>query len=39
MRAGIAAMAGLYFTAVVILVAMREKTRRAVLANAREVHG
>ncbi len=38
MRAGIVAMAGLYFTAVVILLAMREPTRRAVLANSREVH-
>jgi hypothetical protein len=31
-------MAGLYFTAVVILVAMRRPTLRAVLANAVEVH-
>jgi MFS family permease len=38
MRAGIVAMAGLYFTAVLILLAMRATTRRAVLANAREVH-
>src|SRR4051812_23053573 len=38
MRAGIVAMAGLYFVAVVILLAMRGTTRRAVLANAREVH-
>lgn len=38
MRAGIVAMAGLYFTAVLILLAMRGTTRRAVLANAREVH-
>ena len=38
MRAGIVAMAGLYFTAVLILLAMRAPTRRAVLANAQEVH-
>jgi MFS family permease len=38
MRAGIVAMAGLYFTAVIILLAMRAATRRAVLANARELH-
>jgi MFS family permease len=38
MRAGIVAMAGLYFTAVIILIAMRGTTRRAILANAREVH-
>jgi MFS family permease len=38
MRAGIVTMAGLYFTAVVILVAMRRPTLRAVLANAVEVH-
>jgi nitrate/nitrite transporter NarK len=38
MRAGIVAMAGLYFTAVIILLAMRGPIRRAVLANAREVH-
>ena len=38
MRAGIVAMAGLYFVAVLILLAMRKPTRRAVLANAREVH-
>jgi nitrate/nitrite transporter NarK len=37
MRAGIVAMAGLYFVAVVILLAMRDPTRRAVLANAAEV--
>jgi MFS family permease len=37
MRAGIVAMAGLYFTAVIILLAMREPTRRAVIANSREV--
>jgi nitrate/nitrite transporter NarK len=37
MRAGIVAMAGLYFVAVVILLAMRDPTRRAVLANAGEV--
>jgi MFS family permease len=37
MRAGIVAMAGLYFLAVLILLAMREPTRRAVLANA-EAH-
>ena len=36
MRAGIVAMAGLYFVAVVILLAMQASTRRAVLANARE---
>ena len=34
MGAGIAAMAALYFVAVVILLVMREPTRRAVLANA-----
>jgi MFS family permease len=39
MRAGIVAMAGLYFIAVVILIAMRAPTYRAVLANAQEVHG
>ena len=39
MRAGIVAMAGLYFIAVLILLAMREPTRRAVLANAHEIHG
>jgi MFS family permease len=39
MRAGIVAMAGLYFTAVLILLAMRRPTHRAVLANAQEVHG
>lgn len=38
MRAGIVAMAGLYFIAVIILLAMQGPTRRAVLANAREVH-
>ncbi|HKP34843.1 MAG TPA: MFS transporter [Sphingomicrobium sp.] len=38
MRAGIVAMAGLYFVAVVILLAMRAPTRRAVIANSREVH-
>ena len=38
MRAGIVAMAGLYFVAVVILLAMQASTRRAVLANAQEVH-
>jgi MFS family permease len=38
MRAGLVAMAVLYFTAVIILLAMRGPTRRAVLANAREVH-
>jgi MFS family permease len=38
MRAGIVGMAGLYFVAVVILLAMRATTRRAVLANAHEVH-
>jgi MFS family permease len=38
MRAGIVAMAGLYFVAVVILLAMRAPTRRAVLANAQVVH-
>jgi MFS family permease len=38
MRAGIVAMAGLYFVAVVILLAMRAPTRRAVLANAQEAH-
>jgi MFS family permease len=38
MRAGIVAMAALYFVAVIILLAMRAPTRRAVLANAREVH-
>jgi len=37
MRAGIVAMAGLYFVAVIILLAMREPTRRAVLANSQEV--
>ncbi|MFL6732387.1 MAG: MFS transporter [Sphingomicrobium sp.] len=37
MRAGIVAMAGLYFVAVIILIAMREPTRRAVLANSHEV--
>ncbi len=37
MRAGIVAMAGLYFTAVIILLAMREPTRRAVIANSHEV--
>lgn len=37
MRAGIVAMAGLYFTAVIILLAMRAKTHRAVLANAHEL--
>ena len=38
MRAGLVAMAGLYFAAVVILLVMRAPTLRAVLANAREVH-
>jgi len=38
MRAGIVAMAGLYFTAVLILLAMQRSTRRAVLANAHEAH-
>ena len=38
MRAGIVAMAGLYFVAVIILMAMQSPTRRAVLANAHEVH-
>jgi MFS family permease len=38
MRSGIVAMAGLYFTAVIILIAMRATTRRAILANVREVH-
>jgi MFS family permease len=38
MRAGIVAMAGLYFTAVIILIAMRASANRAVLANAHEVH-
>jgi MFS-type transporter involved in bile tolerance (Atg22 family) len=37
MRAGIVAMAGLYFTAVIVLIAMQATTRRAVLANAREI--
>jgi MFS family permease len=37
MRAGIVAMAALYFTAVVVLLAMRAPTRRAVLANAHEI--
>ena len=37
MRAGIVAMAGLYFVAVIILLAMREPTRRAVLANSHEI--
>jgi len=39
MRAGIVAMAGLYFVAVVILIAMQGVTRRAVLANSREMAG
>jgi len=39
MRAGIVAMAGLYFVAVLILIAMQGATRRAVLANSREVAG
>lgn len=39
MASGIVAMAALYFVAVVILLAMREATRRAVLANAREARG
>ena len=34
MKAGIVAMAGLYFVAVAILIAMQGMTRRAVLANA-----
>jgi nitrate/nitrite transporter NarK len=38
MRAGIVAMTGLYFTAVIILIAMRATAHRAVLANAHEVH-
>ena len=38
MRAGIVAMAGLYVVAVIILLAMQGPTRRAVLANAHEVH-
>ena len=38
MRAGIVAMAGLYFVAVVILLAMQASARRAVLANEHEVH-
>jgi MFS family permease len=38
MRAGIVAMAALYFTAVLILLAMRGSTRTGVLANAREIH-
>ena len=38
MRAGIVAMAGLYFVAVIILLAMQRSTRRAVLANSHEVH-
>jgi len=37
MRAGIVAMAGLYFVAVIILLAMQGPTRRAVLANAHEI--
>lgn len=37
MRAGIVAMAGLYFIAVLTLLAMRGSARRAVLANACEV--
>jgi len=37
-RAGIVAMALLYFVAVVILWAMRGSTRRAVIANAHELH-
>jgi MFS family permease len=36
MRAGIVAMAALYFTAVLILLAMQRSTRRAVLANSHE---
>lgn len=35
MKAGIVAMAGLYFVAVIVLLAMRRATRAAVLANAR----
>lgn len=38
MRAGIVAMAGLYVVAVIILLSMQGPTRRAVLANAHEVH-
>ena len=37
MRAGIVAMVGLYFIAVIILLAMQGPTRRAVLANAHEI--
>jgi MFS family permease len=37
MRAGIVAMAALYFTAVLILLTMQRSTRRAVLANSHEV--
>lgn len=37
MKAGIVAMAGLYFVAVAILIAMQGITRRAVLANAQTV--
>jgi len=38
MRAGIVAMAGLYFIAVIILIAMRASAHRAVVANAHEAH-
>lgn len=38
MRAGIVAMAGLYFIAVIILIAMRASAHRAVIANAHEAH-
>ena len=38
MRSGLVAMAGLYFTAVVILLVMSGSTRKAVLANSRELH-
>ena len=38
MRAGIVAMAGLYFIAVIILIAMQASAHRAVLANAHEAH-
>ncbi|MCA1662134.1 MAG: MFS transporter [Novosphingobium sp.] len=39
MALAMTSLAGLYFVAVVILFAMRESTRRAVLANAQEIEG
>jgi uncharacterized membrane protein len=37
MAIAMTSLAGLYFIAVIVLLAMRGSTRRAVLANAREI--